>query len=111
MDGPAVAKAVVKIATLLGVFVLRELRRLAFWYLLLCELSFVGYTLFKLIHDGPAEVVRYWHHLQPESYSLEHMGDPFSLWQLFLGQSLMIVLIAPLWYFERRYQKRMKESR
>lgn len=108
MNATMMGSGLRKIATVLFIFLFRELRRLILCFLAGAELIFVGCSLFKLAVDGPAEVLHWWVHLQSENSSLEHMSDPFS-WKVFvLQQSIILTLVATLWFFERRYQRRFR---
>jgi hypothetical protein len=108
MDVVAMARAAGKIATVLLMFVARELRRLALWYFLGGELIFVGYSLFKLVTNGPGEVFHWWAHLQSMNTSLEHLGDPFSWGKFIIVQLVILVLATVLLFFELRYQRRLR---
>jgi hypothetical protein len=108
VDEKAMARAAGKVARALAQFLIPGLRQLLLCLLLGSELLFFGYSLFKLVVNGPPDVLAWWYHLQAEGSSLEHIRDPFNWREFIVGHFVMLGLAALLYYYERRYQRHSK---
>lgn len=110
VDVVILTKAAGRLAMALSIFLLREVRRLCICLLLGYELLFILKSLFDLFSGGEAKMIAWWWHLQKDGSSLGQLFAPFNLWKFLFDQLLVLAVLGGLWFFERKYPRRLSQS-